>query len=231
MVPGSPPLAVSSKTTIFINPERLPSPAYSSQSRLRQSRLRDGAERRHRPLQSLRSTSTAWDRREPRKARPEVALVTCSGGVGSPPDNTLTEQAPPDIAGWRGDLHGRRGLHPGAPFWGQASRNPSESGPDRLSPHRSLPAGCVTTNRDVSSTEKRYPDPHGSRTFCRGLVDPAAGEAVVPGRFRAATEPTRQTPRLRRLPGFQGRRSLSPAKGSAIGRTQGAFHQGSSPRG
>jgi hypothetical protein len=36
----------------------------------------------------------------------------------------------------------------------------------------------------------------------------------MPGRFHAVAEPT------------EGRRSLSPAKGSAIGRTQGAFHQG-----
>jgi hypothetical protein len=41
----------------------------------------------------------------------------------------------------------------------------------------------------------------------------------MPGRFRAVPEPT------------EGRRSLSPAKGAAIGRTQGAFHQGSSPEG
>jgi hypothetical protein len=30
--------------------------------------------------------------------------VTCSGGGGAPPNDTLTEQAPPDIAGWRGVL-------------------------------------------------------------------------------------------------------------------------------
>jgi len=77
-------------------------------------------------------------------------------------------------------------------------------------------------NHDESrriAREERYPDPNGSRTFCHELVDLIAGEAILPGRLRAVPEPT------------EGRRSLSPAKGSAIGRTQGAFHQGSSPRG
>jgi hypothetical protein len=49
---------------------------------------------------------------------------------------------------------------------------------------------CVATNRDTASMEKRYPNPDGSRTFCHELVDQTAGEAAVPGRFRATFEPT-----------------------------------------
>jgi hypothetical protein len=182
--------------------------------------------------------------------------VTCSGGGGAPPNNTLTEQAPPDIAGWRGVLRGRRGLHPGA----LSEAMPVEDHSIRTRSAFAAQEPLVWMNHDES---RRIVDAR-SATPIRMARAPSvvsswyltAGEAITPGRFRAVTEPTgdmeanstepsgpspperacsrearRQAPRLRRIPGFQGRRSLSPAKGSAIGRTQGAFHQESSPRG
>lgn len=123
--------------------------------------------------------STTPDRLEPRWTRPEVALVTCAGGDGSPPN----------IAGWHDHLADVEVCTPAPPLGpGQSKR--MESGPDRLSPHRSSSLRCVATNRDTSSMEKRYPNPDGSRTFCRELVDPTAGEAAASGRFRATSEPT-----------------------------------------
>jgi hypothetical protein len=46
-----------------------------------------------------------------------------------------------------------------------------------------------------------YPDPFGSDTFCRELVDPKAGEANASGRFRALPEPTTDFS-VRRSPAF-----------------------------
>jgi len=212
MVPGQPPLAVSSKTTIFTHPERLPSPAYSIRSRLRVIE----AERRRRPLQSLRSTSTALDRLEPRKARPEVALVTCSGGVGSPPDNTLTEQAPPDIAGWRGDLHGRRGLHPGAPSGArpvESHRNQGQIGFRRTGasqldasrriatyrrPRSATPTRMVRAPFVVGSWTRRLERPSCPGAFAPRPNPPARHPACAgrPASRAAARFPPRRGPRL-----------------------------------
>lgn len=130
------------------------------------------------------------------------------------------------------------------------------SGPDRLSPHRSSSLRCAATNRDtyrwrsatpiqtarapsvMSSWTRRLerpprpgafaprPNPPGTwRTTRQSRVEPPPPERAC------SREARRQTPCLRRPPGFQGRRSPSPAKGSAIGRTQGAFHQRELPEG
>jgi len=70
------------------------------------------------------------------------------------------------------------------------------------------------------------PNPPGTwRTTRQSRVEPPPPERAC------SREARRQAPRLRRSPSFQGRRSPSPAKGSAIGRTQGAFHQGDLPEG
>jgi len=71
--------------------------------------------------------STTPDRLEPRWTRPEVALVTCAGGDGSPPN----------IAGWHDHLADVEVCTPAPPLGpGQSKR--IGSGPDRLSPHRNL---------------------------------------------------------------------------------------------
>jgi len=112
---------------------------------------------------------------------------------------------------------------PRRPLWGQASRRPSDQGQIRLSPHRSLPSRCTTTNRDTSSMEKRYPNPHGSRTFCRELVDLTAGEAAAPRRFRAFTrahpsglafaKPTTKQPARAGHPAFRAAARFPPRRG------------------
>jgi len=190
--------------------------------------------------------STTPDRLEPRWTRPEVALVTCAGGDGSPPN----------IAGWHDHLADVEVCTP-APPPGPGQSKRIGSGPDRLSPHRNLrselnhdesrsivdrrgatPTRMARTPSVVSSWTRRLekpprpgafapcPNPPGIwRTTRQSRVEPPAPERTCSREIRC------QAPRLRGPPGFQGRRSPSPAKGSAIGRTQGAFHHGELPEG
>jgi hypothetical protein len=228
MVPGSPPLAVSSKTTIFTNPERLPSPAYSFRSRLRVMKRSGAADlcNPYDPRARPGSTRTPID---PPRGRPRDVLRWSWISTGQHPDGASS-------AG-----HCRVAWRP--------SRTPRFA-PRRplLGPGQSKPIGI----RARSAFAAQEPPSWMRHDESRRIVDREAlprpawfahllSWARGPGGWRGRraralsrrdrTHRGRQAPRLRRLPGFQGRRSLSPTKGSAIGRTQGAFHQGSSPRG
>jgi hypothetical protein len=85
MVPGSPPLAVSSKTTIFTNPERLPSPTYSVRSRLRVMKRSDAADlcNPYDPRARPGSTRTPKD---PPRGRPRDVLRWSWISTGQHPD-------------------------------------------------------------------------------------------------------------------------------------------------
>jgi len=101
-------------------------------------------------------------------------------------------------------LRGQPGFDPRRPALEPCQLRRTGSGPDRLSPHRDRSqrssihrdeSRCIAANRAglrrvAVHTGGHYPDPHGSNTFCRRLVGLPAGEAGMPGRFRATPEPT-----------------------------------------
>jgi hypothetical protein len=85
MVPGSPPLAVSSKTTIFTNPERLPSPAYSFRSRLRVME-RSGAADLCNPYDPRARPGSTRTPKDPPRGRPRDVLRWSWISTGQHPD-------------------------------------------------------------------------------------------------------------------------------------------------
>lgn len=131
--------------------------------------LRSHAEHGRRCLRPLRSTNTTPDHPRPRPHRRHNASQRCCLG-GSRPFRRSTN------ATWVARPSSRRC----APV--ELPRNRTRSAhAAQVPPIRCDPRGATLS--------VHYPDPFGSDTFCRELVERSAGEADPSGRFRALAEP------------------------------------------
>lgn len=95
---------------------------------------------------------------------------------------------------------------------------------------RALARRIGSSLRDRSRREL-CPSPIDPGTSCRKLATTPAGVAVVRGHLEDAIACSPGGPPLPRRFAFEGRLSCSPAKGSAIRRTRGAFHRRFTPKG
>lgn len=156
---GPPPPAAPSRATHFLDPERLPSVVHpSSLACAERSRIN------RRILQPLRSASTTPDPLRPRSHRRTITLQRCC------------------LPGFTPEGHRRARPRVTWPsLRSHASRASSEQ--DQIGSRRTGAAHfCGPRGATI---DVHYPDPFGSDTFCRELVDPPAGEADGSERFRA----------------------------------------------